>query len=81
MPEPTTVRRLWKIYQERLAGLPLSIHEKALMREAFYMGAISMCRMLKHLATRGETERMAKIISRTALYRETAKKARRRFRH
>lgn len=81
MPEPTTVRRLWKLYREKLADLPLTAHEQRLMREAFYMGAIGMCRILKHLARRGETERMAKVISRTAVYLENAKKARRRSRH
>ena len=44
----------------------LSAHELKLMQEAFYTGAIAMCRILKHLSRRGETERMAKVIARTA---------------
>jgi len=34
-----------------------------------------------HLAKRGETERMAKIINRTAVHLENAKRARRLFRN
>ena len=71
MPEPTNVRRLWSMYRRQLKELPLSAHEMKLMREAFFLGAIAMCRMRKHLARRGETERMAEIISRTAVYLET----------
>lgn len=49
--------------------------------QTFYMGSIAMCRILKDLAKRRETERMAKIINRTAAYLENAKKARRLFWH
>jgi len=51
------------------------------MKETFYMGSIATCRVLMHLSKRGETERMAKIINRTAVYLENAEKAKRLFRN
>jgi hypothetical protein len=81
MPEPTNVRRLWNMYRRGLEDLPLSRHEKKLMREAFYVGAIAMCRMLSQLNRRGETERAAEVISGTAVYWENQERARKRSRH
>ena len=65
MPEPTSVSHLWNMYRKGLEKLPVSRHEQKLTREAFYVGAVSICTVLQHLERRGDAERMTKTIART----------------
>jgi hypothetical protein len=61
-----SLRRLWTMFKKLLIADGLSRRDQALSQAAFYAGARAILKVLGHLAERGDSEELNRVVRRHA---------------